>query len=725
MKKIAILFPSLILASNIQTIEFKDLIHLSPLTAKSLITIRENEEYDIKKVDESLKKLFETGYFQNIIVEKNKNKLIFNCIEKPIIYKIEFHNLSEELRKTLKEQNLIPKKGEIFKKERIKTLQEFIKSYYLSKSYFNTIVYVKKQIKNNKVYLDITINKGQELIITNVNFYGNKSISKSDLIDEIYNQPRDCFSIFPFVNSGTLNIYKLLSDQQTLQEYYLNLGFMDAKVQTPLAITDFDNFSATVDFHIKEGNRYIVKSVNISYPKNIKVNLPQLELKVDKYFNISALREDLKNIKHAFQNEGYAYAQVYPKIEKKGNLAYITYEVIPNNIVYINNVIIQGNTKTLDRVIRRNIFLAPKDKFSYKNLIDSKNALQRSGYLEDVKIEQKKVSYNKIDLIVKVKEGLSGSLRAGISYGSYTKLGFNLALTERNVFGSGQSLTINANYSNVSSTYSINLKNPRVFDSLYSLNTSIFKSRFEGISYTEKKNGFKIGIGKEILRNTNLDFSYGYTKTHLYNYDTTEYIKPTSTKSYIVTSLSFNNTDNFFFPTTGTIAQSAIEFSGIGGDEKYIKVSAAYKYFYPIKNKTYKTVFVLKYKALGGVIKKTGYLPINEKFYLGGMGSVRGFGYYSISPKDSQGTLIGGKYEFITGPEISTPISLKNRLWLSGFIDYGVVGENSLNISRSSYGIAVNWVTPMGPLSFIWAWPIKSKPTDDLQKFEFNIGTSF
>jgi len=107
------------------------------------------------------------------------------------------------------------------------------------------------------------------------------------------------------------------------------------------------------------------------------------------------------------------------------------------------------------------------------------------------------------------------------------------------------------------------------------------------------------------------------------------------------------------------------------------------------------------------------------------MGSVRGFGYYSISPKDSQGTLIGGKYEFITGPEISTPISLKNRLWLSGFIDYGVVGENSLNISRSSYGIAVNWVTPMGPLSFIWAWPIKSKPTDDLQKFEFNIGTSF
>jgi len=133
----------------------------------------------------------------------------------------------------------------------------------------------------------------------------------------------------------------------------------------------------------------------------------------------------------------------------------------------------------------------------------------------------------------------------------------------------------------------------------------------------------------------------------------------------------------------------------------------------------------LKYRIKTGAIINNGYLPINEKFYLGGIGSVRGFSSYSISPVDSEGNKIGGKYELITGPEISTPLSLKNKLWLSGFIDYGMVGENSLNIKKSSFGLSLDWITPMGPLSFVWAWPIKSEKDDDLQKFEFSIGASF
>jgi outer membrane protein insertion porin family len=692
-----------------------------------MIQIHKGDSFDLEKIDESIKALYNTGYFQTIKAVKKGNTLIFECKEKPIILHIEYENLYEDLKKILKEKNYLPKKGEIYSKEKIDNLKGFIKAYYLSKGYFNTVVEVTKKSVPGKNAIDLTIaiKKGEQLIIKKVNFYGAKKVDKSDLLSEIENRPRTFWSIIPFTNSGKLNIYKLPSDQQALQNYYLNLGFMDAKVYTPLAVSNFDNYTAKVDFKIHEGKRYIIKQVLLDYPKNIKVKIPQLNLKKDKYFNVSALREDIKALKHAFENEGYAYVKVYPEIKKEKDQATITYKIVPGDIVYIRNVIINGNTKTLDRVVRRNIYLAPGDKYSYKDLTDSKNTLQRSGYLENVKIVTKPVSSNQMDLIVNVKEGLSGSLRAGISYGSYTKLGFNFSISEKNVFGSGQSLSASVDYSSVNKTYKISLFNPRVFDTKYSFNTSIFNTTFEGISYTSDQKGFTLGVGKKLSRFVGANITYGYTKTKLTDYNTTVYLMPESTKSYIITSVNYNDTDNYFFPTTGQKASLMFEFAGIGGDEKYVKTLAQYKYFYPLINKTYQTYAVLKYRVIAGAIKSNGYLPINEKFYLGGISSVRGFSTYSISPVDDEGNKIGGKFEFITGPEISTPLSLKNKLWLSGFIDYGAIGENGFNITRSSYGFSIDWITPMGPLSFVWAWPIKKGDDDDLQRFEFSLGASF
>jgi outer membrane protein insertion porin family len=477
----------------------------------------------------------------------------------------------------------------------------------------------------------------------------------------------------------------------------------------------------------KDDNLSPLFKISIDYPKNIKVKLPKFELKPGKYFNISALREDLKNITHAFQNEGYAYTKVYPDIKKEGNFAIITYKVIPGEIVYIRNVSISGNTKTLDRVIRRNIFIAPGDKYSYQNIIDSKYALQRTGYLEDVKIEEKKVSNNQIDLNVKVKEGLSGALRAGISYGSYSKFGVNFSITEKNVFGSGQKISASADLSATDKTYSLSLYNPRVFDSRYSMNTSIFNSEFEGLSYTSKKNGFTLGIGKNLGRYISSNITYGYTKTKLTNYDETEldYLKPKSTKNYIIGSVEYDSTDNYYFPTLGIKSGISIEYAGIGGNEKYTKTIGSFKYFYPLKSSTYKTYAVLKYRVKAGIIKDNGYLPIDEKFYLGGIGSVRGFSSYTISPRDIKGNYIGGKYEFITGPEISTPINRKMKLWASIFVDYGAIGEKRLNITRTSTGIAVNWITPVGPITLVFAKPLKKEKGDDTKVFDFSIGASF
>jgi outer membrane protein insertion porin family len=724
-KYIMLLLPLFVFASQIKKIEYKGLIHISPISANAIIGITPNSQYDIKKIDNAIKALYNTGYFETIKADYTNGVLTFICKEKPTILSVETQNVSEDLKKLLKENNLFPKKGEILDAEKIKQIKKFIEQYYLAKGYFNTAVKIDVLHQtDNIVKLVITVNKGHRVIIRDVKFVGAK-LPKSELLDEIENRPRTFWSALPFTNSGKLNLVKLMEDRQNLQDYYYNLGYLDSKVSMPFANTNLDSYFADIDFKIHEGKRYIVKGVSVDYPKNIKVKLPELKLKKNKYFNVSALRKDIEDIKHAFMDEGYAYAKVFPEIKKEKNYAYIKYKVIPGNIVYIRNVIIQGNNKTLDRVVRRNIYLAPGDKFSYTDYIDSINALKRKGYYEKVAIKKVPVSKDKMDLIVTAKDGLSGTLRAGISYGSYTKLGFNLAVTEKNVFGSGQAVSASVDVSAKNSTYKLSLFNPRVLDSKYSLNTAIYKSTFDGISYTSKQTGGYIGIGKMLNRFTNADITYGYIHSKLSDYNTTEYVKPDSIKSYITLGLSYNNTDDYFFPTTGVKASVSTQYAGIGGDEKYIKTIAKTKFFYPLTDKTYKTYAVLKYRIIAGNIIKNGYLPIDSKFYLGGAGTIRGFSWYTIAPKDSEGNLIGGKNEFVTGPEISTPLNLKSRIWLTGFIDYGAIGENKLNITRSSYGFQIDWITPMGPLSFIWAWPIKSEKGDDLQRFEFSLGASF
>ena len=251
MKKSLLILPILLFA-NIEKIEYKGLVHISPISANNIIDIKVGDEFDIEKIDKSIKKLYNTGYFQTIKAIKKENTLIFECLEKPTILKIEFKNISDDLKKVLKENSILPKKGEILSKEKLDKLKEFIKSYYLAKGYFNTVVNIKiDPISSTSVKLTISAKKGEKLVIKDVKFYGAK-IDKNELIEEIENRPKTFWSILPFTNKGELNIYKLISDQEALQKFYLNLGYMDAKVSTPLAKSNFDNYTAKIHYQIKE-----------------------------------------------------------------------------------------------------------------------------------------------------------------------------------------------------------------------------------------------------------------------------------------------------------------------------------------------------------------------------------------------------------------------------------------------------------------------------------------
>jgi len=727
MKRLLFLTPFILYAQNIQNIEFIGLKHISVMSAKETSLLHKGDELNLDKVNQTIKTFYSYGYFKDIKAEFNNGVLKYIFVEKPAILQITYNNVGEELKKILKQKI---KRGMIFSQEKLDELKNFIISYYDAKGEFNSVVTFDKKKVGNGIIITVNVNKGEDIVIKKLKFYGVKKENPDDIKSNMIDVNQDIFGWLPFRNSGDFQLQGLFKDPQNIREYYLSKGYLDVKVSNPLFIANFDSSTADLSYKIHEGNRYLVNKVNIEIdtPGVININKVKEDLHLISglYFNIKRLRKDIELLHRLVADKGYAYVKIYPDIQKHGNKTDVTYKIVTGQKVYISDVVIDGNTKTLDRVIRRDIYLTPGYLYSYTDKEDSINALKRSGYFEDVKFKEVRVDDTHMKILVHVKEGLTGSLRAGISYNSYSKIGFNLNISERNIFGSGQTLSANFDKSSTTETYSFSLKNPRIFDSEYSFSTSIYDKTYSGYSYDSKTRGFTLGLGKKITRHTNIYTTYGYEHLKLSNVEDTtlQYDKKDSIKSYIMPSITYNSTDDYFFPQHGILATASLEYAGIGGDQKFIKNREAFKYYYSLEDK-FDITTILKYKMKFGNIKENGYLPISEKFYLGGLGSVRGYDYGSISPKDSEGNSIGGKIMMLNSAEISVPVSIKRKMWLSAFVDNGRIGENSMNIVRSSYGISFDWITPVGPLDFTWAWPIASKPGDELRRFEFSIGSSF
>ena len=730
MKKLLFLAPIALFASQIQKVEFVGLKHISPITAQDISLVHKGDELNLDKVNQTIKKFYNYGYFDDIKAEYDNGILKYEFKEKPSIVEIKYKNVSHDLKELIKDKI---KRGMIFSKEKLENLRNFIVSYYDAKGEFNSVVVFDKKITKNGIILTISVNKGEDITIEKLKLYGVKKEKISDIRDDLIdrNAEHSLLHFIPFWDDdGKFTLQGLLKDPQTIADYYLTKGYLDVKVSKPLFVANFDNNKADLSYKIHEGIRYKVKSVNITIDKKGIIDLKEakndLLLLKGLYFNIKRLRKDIKMLKRRVADKGYAYVKIIPDIKKKNGLASVTYRIITGNKVYISDVIIEGNSKTLDRVIRRSVYLAPGYLYSLTDKEDSINALKRTGYFDDVKIKEIPVDDSHMKILVKVKEGLTGSLKAGISYNSYSKFGINLSITERNVFGSGQAVDLSLSKTTKSTSYALSLNNPRVLDSEYSLATTLYKKKFEGLSYTTRRQGASVTVGKHLTRHTSASVTYGYEKLHLTDIakDEEKYEKPDSIKSYLMPYIGFNNTDDYFFPQHGMIANASLEYAGVGGDQRFVKNRDNFKYFYSLEDK-FDILTILKYKISLGYLHKIGYTPINEKFYLGGLGTVRGYEWGSISPKDADGETIGGNRMMVNSAEISVPVSIKKKMWLSAFIDNGRIGENNMDIVRSSYGASFDWITPIGPINFTYAKPIGNKEGDELRRFEFSIGSSF
>ena len=739
------LITTMLSAEQIKRIDFVNLSRMSPKIANETIDFKVGDEIDIPKINQAIKKFYKFGYFADISVQNENGILQFIFKELPVIANIDVTGYKERKDDlNLLYSRIGIKKGTHFTDRKIKNAKKSLLVELEKEGYVNSVVEVSiEHINENSIALTFDVNKGEEIIIKKVNYFGSENLDEEDFESVTANKKESYFPWFYGQNDGEVKLDQLKIEQPRIKDLYYQHGYLDATIAKPFMKVDFTSNNAELNFFIQEGGQYNTNDVKIYLDSTIydpKKLYPNLKLKKNQKFNIQLLRKDINFIKTTISDLGYAFAKVEYNLtkNKEKSLVDVTYNVIPGEKVYINDVIISGNHRTLDRVIRRNVYLAPGDLYNLTDFTDSRNKLKRSGFFDTVEIEKKRISSSQMNLIVKVKETSTGNIILGGGYGSYDGFLLTAGIKDSNVFGSGKSVSAKVDYSKHKQDISLSLKEPSINDSKYNGSVSIYNKtkeiEYNSPDYTFKKKsmGISLGVGTELMRNTFTGLVYkleSIKETYTDDIATDSY-DPFAYKNnddYILSSIkpyvSFNDTDDHMFPRNGTKAQTSLEFAGLGGDAKFMKSLSSYKYFYSLED-NFEVDWIIRYKSTLQFLVDNGKITQGDSFYLGGTSSLRGFESFAFGPdNDSNDPAL--KQMFANSIELSFPLYSEKLRW-NLFYDYGMIGEDKMtDIKRSSTGAALEWVSPIGPVQLIFAKPIGDKSGDKTTSFEFTLGQSF
>ena len=684
-------------AQQIKSIKYVNLTKISQNIANEQLGYKVGDEIDINKINIFIKKFYAYNYFDDISVINNNGNLKIIFKEKPSISNIELYGYKtrkDDINKIKKEVGL--KKGSMYSPKKIKNAKSLLLKKLENDGFINSVVEVEiEYLSQSSVSVIFNVNKGDEIIIKKVNYYGATKFDKDDFEKVTFNKEEEFIPWFITQNDGELKAEQLKYDATRIRELYLEHGYLDIDIKDPFLEVDFLSNQANLDFHISEGQQYTTNSITIYVNSEIidaKDLYSKLRLKKNRVFNIKKLRHDVNFIKKEIANLSYAFADIKYDIKKdsKNATTDIIFNVIPGKEIFINDVKISGNSRTLDKVIRRNVYLAPKDKFNLTDLKDSTSKLKRTGFFDKVIIQEERISDDKINLHVKVQEAATGNIILGGGFGSYDKVMISGSIKDKNIFGSGLNLGVSADLSKRKSDFSIFLKNPAIYDSLYhghiSINNDKQKINNSVYELEKKSKGFSIGLGKEYFRNLKLGLTYKLSSIKE-NYDYQNNFKKKIGKKYygntkyvlssLTPYLNFDNTDDYFVPRDGIKSGMSMEYAGVGGDSKFIKSSLYLKYFYSLNYK-YELDWILRYKIQANHIKDNGQIHQGDSLYLGGTSSLRGYKSYAFGPNNENGQ-IEDPYKFMAASaiELSFPLSNAMKMRWGVFYDYGMTGKKA------------------------------------------------
>ena len=745
----------------VKDIRVEGLQRVEPGTVFSYLSVQVGDQFTEEKGAEAIKALYSTGFFRDVQIQAQGNVLIVIVEERPTISRIEFTGMkefdNEIVRKSLKTVGVA--EARFYDKALIDKAEQELKRQYVGKGMFAAeVVATVTPVERNQVAIYFNIDEGPVAKIQEINFIGNEAFSEGTLRSEMQLKTGGWLSWYS--KDNLYSKQKLTADLETIRSYYLNRGYLEFVIEsTQVSITP-DKKGIYLTISIREGKKFTVKDVRLAGELLGKeAEFKQLiVLKPGDTFSSARLTESTKAIAELLGSYGYAFATINPQPDVRRELAEVdlTLVVDPGRRIYVRKVEISGNAKTRDMVIRREMRQFESSWFDSDKIDLSKKRLGRLGYFTETDITTEDVpgSPDQVDVNVKVTEKPTGAVTIGAGFSSTEKLILSAGINQDNAFGTGTSVGLNASVGKINQNLTLSNYDP------YFTEDGI--SRYTDLYYRSSKPLYYVGDPDYQIKSvgSNIKFGVPYTEVDRVFFGTgLEAFQIQTTANTPVPYLNYaqkygiaapgypgtlttynvpltvgwarDGRDSALIPSDGSLQQLSAEVGTPVGNMTFYRLYGQYQRYHSFSKGN-----ILSFNGELGYGQAYGNnpFPITKNYYVGGIGSVRGYAPGSLGPQyyntvNGIYQPTGGQSKIVSNVEYTVPVpgsGVDKTLRVFTFVDGGnAFGENINLVLRYSYGLGLSWISPLGPLKFSYGIPIKSQPTDNIQRLQFQVGTAF
>ena len=734
---------------QVEEIRVEGLQRISLGSVLNNMDLEVGEELDAELTATVVRNLFATGFFHDVTLSRDGRVLVVEVRERPSIGELTIEGNQDiptsELMSSLETIGLA--QGRIFNRSMLeREEQELRRQYFANGKYGVTIETTVTPMARNRVGVRVDIHEGEVARIRQLNLVGNRAYDSDELTREFQLGPKRPLSFFS--SRDKYSQQGLTGDLETLRSHYLDRGYVDFQIASSQVSITPDKDDVYITVNVSEGEQFTVSGVELS--GRLPVEREELEaliaLEEGEVFSRGRVVRTAERITERLAQDGYAFADVQPipEFDRENRTVALNFQVEPGNRVYVRRVVIGGNTKTRDEVIRREIRQAEGGLLLPERVNLSRQRLNRLGFFEQVHVDTRPVpgTDDQVDLHVNVVEMPSGSLQAGIGYSEAQGMLVNASVTQRNFLGTGTHNSITLNNSEISEVYEISYTNPyytksgisrglsatyRSTDTDANISTT---ARFvtdvfgAGVNYgipVGERNTLRLGLD---LENTTLKTLPG-TPEEIHDF-IGEY--GDSYDNWLMTvGWGYDSRDRGLFPRSGGQVRTSLRTTGPGSDLEFYKLNLRPQYYVPVGSRS--TFTVRGQFNYGSGYGDTDRLPVFENYYSGGTNSVRGFRANSLGPRDENGNALGGAFSLNGGAEFMFPPGEGESMRIGLFVESGNVFEEFADYDgselRASYGAGLYWLTPVGLLQLSYAQPLLSEDDDRLDNVQFNIGMPF
>ena len=751
----------------ISDIRVEGLMRTEPGTVFSHLPFRTGDEYTPDMGTRAIHSLYRSGLFKDVSLSQDGDVLVVHIVERPAVATIETHGIKafdkDAVETSLRDVGMA--EGRIFDQATLDRADQELRRQYLARGYYGVkIKTIATPLERNRVRITINVDEGRASSIASIRFTGNRLFDADELLDQMQLGMPNWFSWY--TKRDLYSREKLAADLETIRSFYMNQGYLDFRIDTVQVSIAPNKSDVYITINLTEGEKYTIRSAKLQGDMlGLDDQLNALvTLKEGDIYNAQAVKDVSTAITDKLSTLGYAFASANPNpiSDPEKRTVDIVYTIDPGRRAYVRRVNITGNNRTRDEVIRREVRQYEAAWFDSDKVKLSRDRIDRLGYFETVTAEPKPVpgTRDQVDLEVNVKERPTGSISLGAGYSTSEGIILSAGFAQNNVFGTGNSVSVDVNTSKSQRTYALSVVEPYVTPEGVSRSYEIYDRRVDleeldvaDVKYETYGAGVSWGIPF-----TELDRIFLGTRVESTTVDTNSN-SPRRYQNYVdqfgdnpisvalTAGWSRDSRDNSLAPTRGVYQRFSGEFGLPGFDIQYYKATYQYQHFIPL-SRTWTLAFNGEV-GWGDVYGSTEQFPFFKNFYVGGIGSVRGFESGTLGPKDSTNKMnddadnLGGDRMVNASLELLAPLPGGDRtLRIFGFLDAGYAWgyegfvnanghadyrrqEFSMSDLRYSTGIGVAWISPLGPLKFSLAFPLNEKEGDKTQRFQFQIGTGF